>query len=368
MFFSIRGLSHGEPLFSISTKNSITSYKLEEIDIPKIGDEEILLKVSGCGVCAGDVKAYHGAPSLWGGEGQPSWIKPPFIPGHEFYGQVVALGANSKNKYKLSLGDWVVSEQIIPCGKCWFCLEGNYWMCELHNIFGFQGKVADGAFAEYIKLPKNARNYKLPENFPLKVAPYVEPLGCAIHAIERADIQFYDVVVIAGLGALGLGMVQVAMLKNPKMLIAIDINVKRLILAREYGAHVVINPKEEDSVLKVKELTNGYGCDVYIQASGHPNGTIQGLQMIRKLGRYIEFSVYNDPVTVDWSIIGDRKELDIRGAHLSPRSYASAIRFLNDGSIKADHIITHELPLEKFKEVFHLVEKGEESIKVVLIP
>jgi len=343
-------------------------YRFEEVPIPEIGDEEVLLKVGGCGICAGDVKGYHGAPSFWGGEGQPAWIQAPFIPGHEFYGQVVALGKGAKEKYGLSLGDWAVSEQIIPCEKCRFCREGKYWMCEVHNIYGFQREVADGAYAEYVRLPKTARNYKLPEGFPLDVAPYVEPLACAIHAVERGDIQFNDVVVIAGLGSLGLGMVQAARLKNPKLLIAIDVRDKRNLLAKEYGADLVMNPLKEDVVGQVKSLTGGYGCDVYIQASGHPSGAIQGLQMIRKLGRFVEFSVYNDPVTVDWSIIGDRKELDLRGAHLSPYTYETTIRFLHDGRIKADKIITHRMPLAEFEKGFEMVERGEESIKVVLIP
>lgn len=343
-------------------------YRLEEVPLPEIGDEEVLLKVGGCGICAGDVKGYHGAPSFWGGNGQPSWIQAPFIPGHEFYGQVVALGKEAKEKYGLSLGDWAVSEQIVPCGKCRFCLDGKYWMCEVHNIYGFQGKVADGAYAEYIRLPRTARNHKLPSDFQFHLAPYIEPLGCAIHAVERGDIQFNDIVVIAGLGALGLGMVQAAHLKNPKLLIAIDIKENRNKLALEYGADLVFNPKEEDVVSKVKALTNGYGCDVYIQASGHPAGVIQGLQMIRKLGRYVEFSVYNDATTVDWSIIGDRKELDLRGAHLSPNAYQSAIRFVHKGQIKPEKVITHEIPLGDFKKGFEMVEKGEESIKVVLIP
>ncbi|MEI6157823.1 MAG: alcohol dehydrogenase catalytic domain-containing protein, partial [Atribacterota bacterium] len=137
-------------------------YRMEEVDVPPAGFEEVLLKVGGCGVCAGDVKGFHGAPSFWGGNGQPAWIKAPFIPGHEFYGQVVALGEGSEEKYGLSLGDWAVSEQIVPCGKCRFCIEGDYWMCEVHNIYGFQGKVADGAYAEYVKLPRTARNHKLP--------------------------------------------------------------------------------------------------------------------------------------------------------------------------------------------------------------
>jgi L-iditol 2-dehydrogenase len=345
-----------------------SDFRLEEVDVPDIGPGEVLVKVGGCGICAGDLKTFHGAPRIWGGEGHPAYVKTPVIPGHEFYGQVVALGEGAKEKYGFSLGDWVVSEQIIPCGVCRFCVEGDYWMCERHYIYGFKKGEADGAFAEYMKFPANAVNHKLPEGFPLRVAPYVEPLGCAIHAVERAEIRFRDVVVIAGMGAIGLGMLQVARLQNPRVLIAVDVIEKRLALAKKLGADVVLNPRTVDAIAEVKKLTDGYGCDVYIHASGHPQGVIQGLQMIRRLGRYVEFSVFNQPTSVDWSIIGDVKELDIRGAHLSPWTYPEAIRFLHAGLVKADELITHEFPLTEFKKAMEIAEKGEESIRVVLKP
>ena len=241
-------------------------------------------------------------------------------------------------------------------------------MCQVHHIYGFFRGDADGAFAEYIRLPQTALNWKLPEGFPLEVAAYIEPLGCAIHAVERADIQLEDIVVVAGLGALGLGMLQIARIKNPKLLIGIDLKEKRLQLARKLGADLVLNPAKEDVVAKVMELTDGYGCDVYIHASGHPKGVIQGLSMIRKLGRYVEFSVFSEPTTVDWSIIGDVKEIDIRGAHLSPYTYPTAIRVLQEGKVKADEIITHEFPLDEFKKAMEVAEKDENAIRVVLKP
>ena len=343
-------------------------FRLEEVDIPEIGPGEVLIRVGGCGICAGDVKTFHGTPRVWGGDGHPPYVVTPVIPGHEFFGQVVALGEGAKEKYGISLGDWVVSEQIIPCGVCRFCQEGTYWMCERHYIFGFKRGEADGAFAEYVRLPRNAINHKLPEGFPLRVAPYVEPLGCAIHAVDRAGITFRDVVVIAGMGAIGLGMLQVARLRNPQLLIAVDVIEKRLNLAKELGADLVLNPKVVNVVGEVKRLTDGYGCDVYIHASGNPQGVIQGLQMLRRLGRYVEFSVFNQPTTVDWSIIGDVKELDVRGAHLSPWTYPVAIQFLYKGLVKADDIITHELPLEEFQRGLEFAEKGDEAVRVVLKP
>jgi hypothetical protein len=116
-------------------------------------------------------------------------------------------------------------------------------------------------------------------------------------------------------------MVGAAKLKNPGTLVVPDMIESRLELAKKTGADVVLNPGKEDVVARVKELSGGYGCDAYIEAASHPVSVTQGLSMIRKLGRFVKFSVFNEPTTVDWSIIGDRKELDIYGAHLGPHTY-----------------------------------------------
>ena len=100
----------------------------------------------------------------------------------------------------------------------------------------------------------------------------------------------------------------------------------RLEKAREFGADITINPGREDVVQRILDMTDGYGCDIYIEATGHPSSVVQGLKMIRKLRRFVEFSVFGEPTTVDWSIIGDRKELDLLGSHLSPYCYQMCIR------------------------------------------
>jgi len=179
---------------------------------------------------------------------------------------------------------------------------------------------------------------------------------------------FGDVVVLGGLGPLGLLKLQLVKLKNPKLIIGLDLREKRLKLGKELGADIVLNPLEDDVVQRVMEITDGYGCDVYIHATGEPEGVIQGLQMIRKLGTYVEFSVFTEPTTVDWSIIGDRKELDIYGAHLSPYTYPLAIDLLVKGLVQGEPIITHSFPLEQWEEAFAMAEEGTESVKVVLVP
>jgi len=342
-------------------------YRLEKVPVPKAGPEEVIIKVKRVGICASDLKCYQGADRFWKGPPAP-YVKPPFIPGHEFIGEVVELGPGAAKKYGLKIGDKAISEQILPCWNCRFCLRGEYWMCETNYVYGFHGGIDDGAMAEYMKFPRGAINYKVPEDLPDEAGVMIEPLACAIHAVQRANIELGDVVVIAGAGAIGLCMLQVAKLKNPGKLIMLDAKEKRLKVAQELGADVVINVAKEDAVAKVKDLSGGYGCDVYIEASGYPQAVKQGLEMIRKLGTYVEFGVFNQETPVDWSVIGDQKELNIRGAHLGPYCYPLAIDYLKRGLVKVDKIVTHVFPLREYKKAMKIASEGQDSIKVTLAP
>lgn len=345
-------------------------YRYEEVAVPSINEDEMLVKVEACGVCAGDVKSYKGAAMFWGdGNLQPRWNDPPCVAGHEFIGIVAAIGENAKQKHGLKVGDRAIAEQIVPCRECRYCRDGHYWMCEQAHIHGHQKVVADGGMAEYIRYGANDVVHKVNKSLPAEQMAMIEPLSCSVHTIERAEIQFDDVVVVAGMGPIGLCKLQLAKLKTPKLLIAIDNKPKRLALAQKLGADVVLNFSEVDVVQEIMKLTDGYGCDVYIHNSGHPSGVVQGLKMIRKLGRFVEFSVFLEETSVDWSVIGDRKELDVRGSHISGLSgYPVAIDFLERGIIKVDEIVTHTYPLSEWEEAFQHAEKGEDSIKVVLKP
>ncbi|WP_126426168.1 alcohol dehydrogenase catalytic domain-containing protein [Brevibacillus marinus] len=343
-------------------------YRLEERPTPKPGWGEVIVKVLACGVCASDIKAFKGAGMYWGDEFNQAWMKAPVTPGHEFFGEVVALGEGAAEKHGVQLGDWVIAEQLIPCETCRYCKRGEYWMCQVHNMFGFQKEVAEGGMAEYMRFPQNAIVHKIPRTLTLEQAAIIEPLACAIHAVQRAKIELDDTVVIAGAGPLGLFMVQVAHLKTPKNLVVLDMKDERLELSRKYGADTLINPAKEDAVEKVLQLTDGYGCDVYIETTGHPSGVTQGLKMIRKLGRFVEFSVFGQPTTADWSVIGDKKELDVLGSHISPYTYPIAINLLERGLVKVDDIVTHSFSLDEYQKAFEVAAKGDSSIKVLLKP
>lgn len=343
-------------------------YRLEEVPVPQIGPGEVLVKILSAGICAGDSKCFAGAPLFWGDNDRQGYCQPPVIPGHEFVGKVVSLGQGAAEKYGLALGDLAISEQIVPCWECRFCKRGQYWMCDRkHDVYGFRQRTF-GAMAEYMRFPADAINHKVPESIMPRHAVYIEPLACAIHAVQRGNIELGDTVVISGCGPLGLGMVAAARLKNPGCLIAIDLNPSRLAIAKKCGADLTLNPRDIDVISEVKKLTGGYGCDVYIEASGHPQSVSQGLHMIRRLGTFVEFSVFGEPVTVDWTIIGDTKELNIHGAHLSPFCYPLAIDMLIKGQVPVDDIVTHQFPLHDFERAFSLVQEAKSSIKVALIP
>jgi L-iditol 2-dehydrogenase len=334
----------------------------KEYPAPICGPDDIIIKTEACGICAGDVKCYHKAAMFWGDETQPSWVDPPFIPGHEFFGRVVEIGGNV-TEYQLN--DRIIADQISPCGKCRFCKDGHYWMCQPHGMYGFQAEN-NGGMAEYVKYHKTAVISRVPEEMSVEEALLIEPYGCSKHAVDRATITNEDVVVISGAGTLGLGMITYARMKNPKKLIVLDMKNERLEKAKEFGADLVLNPSEVDAVAEITALTEGYGCDVYIEATGHPSSVIQGLQAIRKLGRFVEFSVFGSATTVDWSIIGDRKELDILGAHLSPYAFPFVIENMVKGNLKTNGVVTRYLPIEEWEKGFEYATGNEGDFKVAL--
>jgi threonine dehydrogenase-like Zn-dependent dehydrogenase len=342
-------------------------YRLEEIAIPKPGPGQALVKVEAVGICASDLKCYHGAAKFWGDETRPAWAETEVVPGHEFVGTIVELDDEARERWHVEVGDRVVSEQIVPCWQCRYCKRGQYWMCAPHDLYGFKRRTP-GAMASYMIYPAEALVYKVSKDIPAAHAAFAEPLSCALHAVERADIKFDDVVVVAGCGPIGLGMIAGAAAKFPAHIIALDMAESKLELAKLCGADLTVNIANDDPTELVKSLTEGYGADVYLEGTGHPSAVSQGLNLLRKLGTFVEYSVFKDPVSVDWSIISDDKELDIRGAHLGPNCWPAAIRMIESGRLPMDSICTHQLPLAQFQDGLDLVADGTKSVKVSLIP
>ena len=340
-------------------------YILETVPLPELRDGDMLIKVEACGICAGDVKARDGVSRFWGGDGMPAYVEPPFTPGHEFFGRVVEIRGEVPGGFKV--GDRVISEQIVPCGECWYCKRGLYHLCDPHNVYGFK-HFLNGGMAEYAVLPRGSRNYRVPEEFTLEEAALIEPFACSLRGVRQAGITPKDTVVLAGAGTLGLGMIQAIRAFFPcRCLIVLDLMDHRLELAKKFGADVVLNPKETDALKQVRDLTGGVGCDVYIEATGHPSAVQQGLDMIRKGGTFVEFSVMSGPSTIDWSIIGDAKEIVIRGSQLSPDCYPTVIEGFRKKLYHAEGVVSHRFPLEEWDQAYQVAHSSA-SVKVILVP
>lgn len=338
--------------------------RLEEVDVPEINDDEMLLKVKACGICAGDVKAYHGGIRIWGTSEADRYIEAPVIGGHEFFGEIVKKGSHVDD---FAVGDTVTVEQIAPCGHCRFCREGKYWMCEESAVYGFKQKI-NGGFAEYVKIHPNSIVHRIPDSFTLDQAVLIEPIACGMHAVELGRIGHDDIVVISGMGAIGSSMVNMAKLCLPKMVIGLDIKDYRLEHGTSFGADYVINPMKENLRERIMELTKGHGVDVYIEASGSPKSVEQGLDILCNHGRYVQMGVFATPVSVDWNVIGDGKELSIQGSHLSARTFNAVIEGIRTGLIRTDGLISHKFSLADWKQGFETADHDPEAMKVVLIP
>lgn len=350
------------------TMNALRLYgpmdmRLEKLDIPECGEDEMLLRVLGCGICGSDLKNFAGGHE-WNVPPEERFIETPVTAGHEFYGEIVAKGSQVKG---YEVGERMISEQIIPCGNCRFCRSGQYWMCQNLRMYGFQNE-ANGGFAQYMKIHRRGVNHHVPKEFTVEQAALIEPYACGMHAVERARIQHDDIVVVSGLGAIGLSMVASARLAIPRKIIGLDLRENRRALALKFGADLVLDPSRCDVVKEIRELTGGYGCDVYLEAAGSEASVSQGLAAVRNLGRYVQFGIFSRDIMANWNIIGDEKELDILGSHLGPRCFDAVISGIASGLLPTQGVVTHKFGLEQWNEAYRTAVEDPEAIKVVIVP
>ena len=330
------------------------SFVYETVEQPEAGPGEIVLKIEAAGICAADRKIYA--------RNHPWRLPDPYFPGHEYVGRVVELGEGAGNHTGLALGDLAIAEIPVPCRQCWFCHRGLYTHCD-------NPSVCVGSWAEYMRLPAGAIIHRVPAGFLPEQGALIEPLACSVHAVNLARIELADVVVVSGLGAIGMGILQVARLKRPRLLVGLDVNDGLLDIAGRLGADYVFNPARSDIPAELQALTEGRGTDIYIEASGSVAALRTGLETLRKAGRLVVFGVYGQEATLDFNLVSEFKELEIVGGHVSPNTYPLAIHYLDRGLVDWRAMVTDSFPLAQFEAA--LAAKGRPgavSIKTVLIP
>ncbi|WP_431799295.1 L-threonine 3-dehydrogenase [Halobacillus andaensis] len=329
--------------------------ELRKVQIPEIGDEEVLIKVKATSICGTDVHIYN-----WD-DWSAGRVHPPYVFGHEFSGEIVKTGEKVIN---FSIGDYVSAETHLICGHCPQCLTGQYHICENTKIIGVD---TQGCFAEYVAIPA-ANLWRNPEEMPTDIASVQEPMGNAVHTVLNGSVAGKTVAVI-GCGPIGVMAVGVAKAAGASQVLAFDLNEYRLNLAEKMGATTVINSAETDPVKRAKELTNGHGVDVVCEMSGHPVAMDQGFKMITNGGRVSILSLPAGPVSLDVTNDIVFKGVQVQGitGRKMYETWQQVSRLLHSGQVDLTPMITHHFPLEDFEKGFQLMNEGNCG-KVVLHP
>ncbi|MGH9258927.1 MAG: L-threonine 3-dehydrogenase [Acidimicrobiales bacterium] len=319
---------------------------------PVPGPGDVLIAVRHAGVCGTDL---HIAD--WDAWAQGR-IKPPVIVGHEFAGEIAALGADVAG---LRAGQLVTAEGHIVCGHCLQCRTGNGHICRNTRIIGVD---RDGAFAEYIAMP--ASNVLPLDGIPTEIGAIMDPMGNAFHTVLTADIPGSTVFVV-GCGPIGCFAVGVARAAGATRVIASDVNPKRLALAGRMGAHVTLNPQTTDVVRAVREETSGEGADVVCEMSGVPAALRQALAAVRPGGRVQLLGLPTGDVPLDLANDVIFKGLTLYGV-IGRRMYETwhqMQRFLAAGTFDPRPVITHRFPLAKIDDALAAIRAGDAG-KVIL--
>ena len=325
-------------------------FKLKDVPVPKIRDDEVLIRVKRAGVCGTDVHIHE-----W-----DDWArgrcKPPFVVGHEFAGEVVEVG---KLVMDVAVGDRVTAEGHIVDGRCPLCRTGNGHVCPHTRIIGVD---RDGCFAEFIAMP--ATNvWHLDDNISFDVGGIHDPMGNAFHTALTADIPG-STVLVTGCGPIGLFAIGICRAAGASRVIATDVNERRLELARTMGANDAVRPEAAERV--VRAATGELGVDVVLEMSGVPSAVHQAFALVRVGGRVQMLGIPAKPMELNLATEIIFKGITIYGV-VGRKMYETWIemtQFLRSGKFDPRPVITHRYPLEAFDEAIAAI-KGGEAGKVI---
>ncbi|MAH32976.1 alcohol dehydrogenase [archaeon] len=325
--------------------------RVEEMPIPEISDDEILVKTIASGICGSDVMEWYRIK------------KAPIVLGHEIAGIIDKAGKNVKN---FKVGDRVFVSHHVPCLKCYYCENGHETACEtLHKTNFFPG-----GYSEYIRIPKiniELGTFKLPDNMSFDEGTFIEPLACIIRGQRVADLNKDDALLVIGSGISGLMHIALAKSKGVKKIIATDINDFRLNSAKKFGADLVLNATDNLDE-KIREFNDGRLPDLVIVCTGSLIAAKQALKLVDKGSRILFFAVPKPdeklevPINDFW-----RNEVKVMTSYgAAPRDLKEAIELISEKKLDLNDMITHKLKFEDIGKGFKLVAEAKDSIKVIV--
>lgn len=334
----------------------IVSYK-DVID-PKMSADEVLIKVKYCGLCGSDIASYLGnMPYINAGK-----QKYPFIPGHEWSGQVIDVG---KNVIKIKKGDRVTGDVSVGCGNCPECLAGNYHLCDSRVEVGNLGNKP-GGMAQYIVMPER-HLYKLPDSVEFMGGAIVEPLATALHGLDRKKIGFNENILITGTGLIGILAAQVAGINLNSKVVLTGRTKEKLDVALQCGVKNTINIIEVNLQNYLKSLELLDKITFCIECSGNISALKQCIDIV-KPGGHISiigfFENYKEIVDIDKITM---KNLEIHGVLASPNFFNSALLLLEKKLVHYKPIISKVFELKEIKAAIdYLLDKNNRAMKVML--
>jgi len=327
--------------------------RFEETPIPKIGPDELLVQMHACGICGSDVLEWYRIK------------KAPIVLGHEMTGEIVKIGENVE-RYKV--GDRVFVSHHVPCNTCHYCLNGHYTVCDTLRTTSFD----PGGFAEFIRVPRinvDRGVFLLPDEISYEDGTFIEPLACVLRGQKIAHLQPGQTVFIIGGGIAGLLHLKLARAIGASSVVVTDINKKRLVFAEQFGAKAAI--LTDDNIPEhLKEVNNGHLADMVIVATGAIEAINMAWKTADRGGTVLLFAptepgidislplydIWNNGITITTSYAG------------SPLDISEAIELIRSKNIIVKDMITHRFPISRAEEGFKLVEKAQDSIKVIIEP
>jgi L-iditol 2-dehydrogenase len=333
--------------------------RLECIAVPPVGPGEVRLRIRAALTCGTDLKVYRRGYHA-------RMIRPPAVFGHEMAGEIEAVGDGVEGWQP---GDRVVTANSAPCGECYLCLKGREELCD-DLLF------LNGAYAEYVTVPARiaARNLlRIPASLPCEAAALMEPLACAVLAIEQTGVQAGDTILVLGAGPLGLLLTRCAVLRGASVFVA-GRRPHRLAVARRLGAAqtCLVNgdPTAPSLAAWVRGLTGGRGADRVIEAVGKPETWSQAIELTRKGGTVNLFGgcPSNTTISVDAGRLHYEALTVLGSFHHTPRTIRQALGLLADGAVPADALIQDRASLEDLPGLLNRLARGGGPLKVAVLP
>lgn len=338
----------------------LTEYKRLEIATvpqPAIGPDDVLVGVRACGICGSDVHGY---------DGHTGRRIPPLIMGHEAAGVVAEIGANV-NQFRP--GDRVTFDSTVYCGKCFYCRRGDINLCDDRNVLGVSctDYRRHGAFAEFVSVPQRSI-YPLPESLSFEQAAMAEPVSIAFHAVSRARMKLGDSVVVVGAGMMGQLVIQTLRLAGCGKLIAVDLDDRKLELARNFGADETVNADSPNLQSRVLELTEGRGAAVAFEIVGADAPFQTAVSSLRKGGALALVGNLSPKVELQLQRVVTR-EITLIGICGSCGEYPASIDAMAHGRIDVTSFLSACAPLEEGPVWFDRLYRQEPGLmKVILRP